>query len=70
MCWSVTQIAWSLICGQNLLRDGSYDGQSNWFWALQTLTHGLDFLAKCHVKPDVFVVQVQIRTDLHVAALW
>lgn len=60
MCWSVTQVAWSMISGETLLKDGRFDGHSNWHWAVQTLTHGLDFLAKCHVKPDTFVVQVRL----------
>lgn len=54
----MVQIAWAMQSGDVLLKKGTFDGQTNWQWSLQTLLHGLEFLFKCHLKPAVFVAQV------------
>ena len=59
MSWAVTQIAWSVIDGRELLKHGTYDGRNNYVWALQTLLHGVDYLLRCHVADDALVVQVR-----------
>jgi hypothetical protein len=59
MCWSVVQIAWAMIDGIDILKRGTFDGKSNYAWALQTLIHGVNFLLKCHYKDDAFVIQVR-----------
>lgn len=59
LCWSMVQIAWSMHSGEAVLKKGTFDKQTNWQWSLQTLLHGLDFLFKCHLKPDSFVAQVR-----------
>jgi hypothetical protein len=55
----MVQIAWAMHSGEALLKKGTFDGQTNWQWSLQTLLHGLEFLFKCHVGPGVFVAQVR-----------
>jgi hypothetical protein len=66
MCWAVAQIAWAMVDGEDVLRSGIYDGKTNQAWALQTLLHGVEFLLKCHVKADAFVIQVCIFwRDVH-----
>jgi hypothetical protein len=62
MCWSVVQIAWAMIDGLEILKGGTFDGKSNYAWALQTLIHGVNFLLRCHYKDDAFVIQVRHLT--------
>lgn len=58
LCWTMVQIAWSMHSGAAVLKNGTFDSQTNWHWSMQTLLHGLEFLFKCHLKPGVFVAQV------------
>ena len=67
MCWAVTNLAWSLIDGADVLKATKYDGKSNYEWALATLLHGVDFLLKCHIKDDAFVIQVGTHVLVPVA---
>lgn len=39
------------------MKAGTFEGQTNWHWAIQTLVHGVEFLLKCHVAEASFVVQ-------------
>ena len=55
----MVQIAWAMHAGEDVLKKGTFDKQTNWQWSLQTLLHGLEFLFKCHLKPAVFVAQVR-----------
>ena len=57
--WAIANMAWAMYDGKSMLKGASYGGKSNWFWAQQSLEHGLDFLLRCHVADDKFVVQVQ-----------
>ena len=69
MCWAIAQIAWSMVDGANVLSGGTFDGKSNHAWPLQALLHGVNFLFKCHVKSNAFVIQVRpaqkLRWQLH-----
>ena len=59
--WAVTQLAWAMLDGKDILQSGKFGGgpQSNWDWALQTLLFGVEFLLRCHSKDDALVIQVR-----------
>ena len=61
MFWTVTQLAWTMVDGEDVLRSAMRGGgkSNNWDWAMQTLLHGVDFILRCHVAPDALVVQVR-----------
>lgn len=58
MCWAVTHMAWSMAEGKRLLKETSFDGQSNWDAAVRNHAHALDFLFRCHLNLGEFVCQV------------
>jgi hypothetical protein len=64
MCWAVTEIAWAMIDGEQLLRRDIFEGKSNWDWAERTLRFGVEYLLACHIKDDAFVVQARHRVLL------
>lgn len=54
----MTNIAWAMLDGKDLLQAGSFDGKTNWEWAMQTLEYGMEFLLKCKFENGQFVTQV------------
>jgi hypothetical protein len=64
MSWSVAQLAWSMVDGEDMLKRGTFDGKSNWHWAMRTLEHGLSFLFRCHLTFGSFVAQVRKLVNL------
>ena len=58
MAWTIANMAWAMIDGETMLKTSTYDDQSNWEWAVQTLEYGAEFLLRCSFDDGEFVVQV------------
>lgn len=51
--------------GVSVMQEGTFEGQTNWHWAVQTLVQGIEFLLKCHVDDASFVVQASSQSTTH-----
>ncbi|NJR43054.1 MAG: hypothetical protein HC767_10750 [Akkermansiaceae bacterium] len=59
MGWTISNIAWAMVDGKQVLQKGRFDNNDNWHWARKTLEHGLDFLLACSFDDGEFVAQVR-----------